>query len=104
MMMNYMAGPFMLLTVEKSLHVWGLLGWYGHIMIGGSMVFFYAGGIKLLRRTQKQRARKAGVSVDGTSTPASGGETPVSVTKMAAPLDDLARQLEAKADFSSNRK
>ena len=94
----------MLLTVEKSFLVWGLLGWYGHIMIFGSMFFFYAGGIKVLRRTQKQRAKAAGVSADGASTPASGTETPVSITKMADPLDDLARQIEAKADFEERRK
>ncbi|KAK7695571.1 hypothetical protein QCA50_000207 [Cerrena zonata] len=104
MMMNYMAGPFMLLTVKNSLRVWGLLGWYGHFMVFGTMLFFYSGGIKTLRGVQKQRAKKAGVSTDGTSTPGSGTETPTSITKMAAPLDDLAQQIEAKADFATTRK
>lgn len=103
--MNYMAGPFMLLTVEKSILVWGRLGWYGHVMIGGAMVFFYAGGIKFLRGIQKQRAKRAGVSTDGgASTPGTGANTPVSITKMAAPLDDLAQQIEAKADFGTIRR
>ncbi|RDB20528.1 Lysophospholipid acyltransferase [Hypsizygus marmoreus] len=84
MILNYAASPFMLLTASSSITVWTRLGYYGHIIIGGALVFFYAGGTHYLRTLQADRGilhagkkpaggAKAGVAdngdVSGTTTP-----------------------------------
>ncbi|KAJ6627426.1 endoplasmic reticulum protein [Mycena sp. CBHHK59/15] len=66
LLLNYAASPFMLLTATSSFTSWTRLGWYGHIIIGGAMVFFYSGGTKLLRGLQKKQAAK---QESGTTTP-----------------------------------
>jgi lysophospholipid acyltransferase len=48
----------MLLTAETSFITWGRLGFYGHILIAGSMAFFYSGGTKFFRRMQAKQALK----------------------------------------------
>ncbi|KAF9028332.1 MBOAT-domain-containing protein [Hymenopellis radicata] len=53
--LNYAATPFILLTIEDSIEAWRTLGYYGHIIIGGGMVFFYAGGAKFLRGLQRKK-------------------------------------------------
>ncbi|CAL1701570.1 unnamed protein product [Somion occarium] len=101
-MMNYMAGAFMLLTLEKSLIAWSRVWWYGHFMVFGGLVFFYAGGIRMLRSIQKQRVKQAGIAAAAVPAKAvSGVETPTSLTDMAAPLDSLAQEFEARADFGA---
>jgi len=52
--LNYAAAPFMLLSARNSFTAWSHLGYYGHIIIGGGLAFFYAGGTKLFRRLQKE--------------------------------------------------
>lgn len=47
--LNYAAAPFMLLSLPRSLVAWRLLGWYGHYVVGGALVFFYIGGAGLLQ-------------------------------------------------------
>ena len=44
--LNYVASPFMLLATRESLLTWSRLGWYGHIVVMGGLVFFYGGGAK----------------------------------------------------------
>ncbi|KAJ7179508.1 endoplasmic reticulum protein [Mycena filopes] len=58
LLLNYAASPFMLLTATSSFTTWGRLGFYGHIVIGGSMMFFYTGGTKFFRRMQAKQAAK----------------------------------------------
>ncbi|KAJ6456381.1 MBOAT, membrane-bound O-acyltransferase family-domain-containing protein [Mycena sanguinolenta] len=42
LLLNFAASPFMLLDVNDSILAWARLGFYGHIIIGGSLAFFYA--------------------------------------------------------------
>ena len=78
LILNYSASPFMLLTASDSLLTWSRLGWYGHIVVMGSLVFFYAGGTKFFMDLQKAKGIippskvAAAVSVqNGVSTPVS---------------------------------
>lgn len=50
----------MLLSIRHSLEGWGALGWYGHVMIVGSMAFFYGGGAAWCQRLQKKRVERLG--------------------------------------------
>ncbi|KIY71758.1 endoplasmic reticulum protein [Cylindrobasidium torrendii FP15055 ss-10] len=51
--LNYATIPFILLTIDDSLKSWRTLAWYGHGIIVGGLVFFYAGGSKLCKGMQK---------------------------------------------------
>ncbi|KAF5320661.1 hypothetical protein D9619_001199 [Psilocybe cf. subviscida] len=53
MILNYSASPFILLSGRDSILSWKRLGWYGHIIIMGSLVVFAAGGTKFCRNLQK---------------------------------------------------
>jgi len=79
---NYAAAPFMLLSVKDSLTCWSRLGWYGHIIIFGALLFFYGGGTKYFKQLQKERGiAPPGKSANGTATP---------VTSLAVPpLDNI---------------
>lgn len=94
LVLNYLAGPFMLLSARDSLLGWSRLAWYGHVFVGGALVFFYGGGIKILRGIQKQRVKAAGgVKVDGAGTPTEGS------TKNGLPVppvDEAAKRVEKK--------
>ncbi|KAH9947320.1 MBOAT, membrane-bound O-acyltransferase family-domain-containing protein [Amylocystis lapponica] len=92
MMMNYVAAPFMLLSVKDSLHGWASVGWHGHWMIGGALVFFYAGGTGFLRKTQAKRVKKAGVQSTQPTTP---GATDASL--VLPPVDSAAKEVEKAA-------
>ena len=52
MILNYAAAPFMLLTFTDSITAWTRLGFYGHVVIFGSLIFFSAGGAKYFKRLQ----------------------------------------------------
>lgn len=71
--LNYAASPFMLLTASSSVTTWSRLGYYGHVIIGGGLVFFYAGGTKYFKRLQVER----GIVTPGrgVSTPSGGSGT-----------------------------
>ncbi|PPR01662.1 hypothetical protein CVT26_013103 [Gymnopilus dilepis] len=85
MILNYAASPFILLSAEDSIKTWARLGWYGHIIVMGGLLFFYAGGAKWCRAMQKKKgilppskgkdgAAKGvsnGKATNGTSTPES---------------------------------
>ncbi|KAK2462342.1 hypothetical protein APHAL10511_005648 [Amanita phalloides] len=86
MIVNYAAAPFMLLSVKDSLTTWSRLGWYGHVIIFGAMVFFYGGGTKYFRRLQKEKGIAPSVKQsNGTTTP---------IPSLAAPLDKFAPPAE----------
>lgn len=80
--LNYATAPFMLLTVKDSLTAWSRLGWYGHILIFGSLVFFYGGGTSYLKQLQKERGIAPPAKV------ANGPATPVN-TLTAPPLEKI---------------
>ena len=53
--LNYAASPFILLSTRESLLTWSRLGWYGHIVVMGALVFFYGGGTKFCMNLQKAK-------------------------------------------------
>jgi lysophospholipid acyltransferase len=55
LILNYAASPFIILSARDSITTWQRLGWYGHIIILGSLVFFSFGGNKYFRALQKKR-------------------------------------------------
>ena len=55
LILNYTASPFILLSARDSLLTWSRLGWYGHIVVMGSLVFFYGGGTKFFMGLQKAK-------------------------------------------------
>jgi lysophospholipid acyltransferase len=68
--LNYVAAPFMLLNLKDSITAWSRLGFYGHFIIFGGLIFFYSGGTKYLRGLQKKRGlHLANGKASGTSTP-----------------------------------
>src|SRR6266567_1297010 len=84
MIFNYAASPFILLSAKDSILSWNRLAWYGHIVIMGSLLFFYAGGTKFFKGLQKARGivppvrgkpvngeAKMNASTTGTNTPVS---------------------------------
>ena len=80
LILNYAASPFILLTAHDSFLTWSRLGWYGHIVVMGGLLFFYGGGTKFFMSLQKAKgilppgkvAAAAAVSVqNGVSTPLS---------------------------------
>jgi lysophospholipid acyltransferase len=83
MLMNYAAAPFMLLTIEDSLECFSRVAWYGYIIVGGSLFFFYAGGTRALKKAQVKRVqnyqerlaeeRERDESVNGTAYESEGG-------------------------------
>lgn len=100
--LNYLAAPFMLLTWRDSILGWSRLAWYGHWMVFGALAFFYGGGIKMLKRMQAERVKKAGVAKGLEEVPsgiATGATTPGVQT--LPPLDDVAREVE-RTEFMRN--
>ncbi|KAK0498303.1 endoplasmic reticulum protein [Armillaria luteobubalina] len=63
MMVNYVAVPFMLLTVKDSLVAWYRLAFHGHVLVFSMLGFFYLGGARLLG------AKGKGKTSSGTTTP-----------------------------------
>ena len=53
--LNYAASPFVLLSTRESLLTWSRLGWYGHVVVMGGLVFFYGGGTKFFRSLQQAK-------------------------------------------------
>ncbi|KAL0581244.1 Lysophospholipid acyltransferase [Marasmius crinis-equi] len=87
LILNYVAAPFMLLSWSSSIEAWTRLGWYGHIIIMGGLVFFYAGGAKVFKGLQKQSAKKMTPTASGAATPV-GEKTfqlPPAFDKLAPP-------------------
>ncbi|KJA21611.1 hypothetical protein HYPSUDRAFT_140361 [Hypholoma sublateritium FD-334 SS-4] len=53
--LNYSASPFILLSGRDSITTWNRLGWYGHIIVMGSLLVFSLGGNKYFRALQKKK-------------------------------------------------
>ncbi|OCH95961.1 MBOAT-domain-containing protein [Obba rivulosa] len=96
LLVNYVAEPFILLTVSDSLHGWRNLNWYGQWMIGIALAFFYGGGTKVLKKFQAKRAKEAGVGEKVRVREQGAGQG----APVLPPLDDAAKELE-KAEFLS---
>jgi lysophospholipid acyltransferase len=77
MILNYAASPFILLSAKDSILSWNRLGWYGHIVVMGSLVFFYAGGTKFFMGLQKAR----GIVPPVRGKPAQNGEAKMNGSK-----------------------
>ncbi|KAJ7762829.1 endoplasmic reticulum protein [Mycena maculata] len=70
LLLNYAASPFMLLSFTDSFTTWARLGFYGHVIIGAAMAFFYAGGAKFCRSMHsKQQQAKMTRSPSSVGTP-----------------------------------
>jgi lysophospholipid acyltransferase len=85
--LNYAASPFMLLSASNSFTAWSHLGYYGHIIIGGGLVFFYAGGTKYFRHLQKERGIIPSIkaSANASASGNNGQGTPVSEKTFTLP-------------------
>lgn len=59
LILNYTVIPFMVLDMRSSVAAWGNLWWYGHLLVGGALVFFNGGGVRALKRVQAKRVGKA---------------------------------------------
>jgi lysophospholipid acyltransferase len=60
-LLNYVVVPFQLLDLKRSFLAWHRLDWYGHIIVGGTIIFFLNGGKKVMRSA----AAKRGVVIAG---------------------------------------
>jgi lysophospholipid acyltransferase len=74
LLLNYTAAPFMILGAVDSLRAWSRLGWYGHIMLGICLAFFWGGGGRLL----KSKSKRVGSSEP--NTPGVGTVPPVDLS------------------------
>lgn len=86
LLLNFTAGPFMIQSLTGSLQAWAALGWYGLVMVGACLAFFYAGGARLVRAKGGAPRGSSGKE----SVPASPGVATV------PPVDLGIRQAERK--------
>lgn len=68
LILNYAAAPFMILSLRDSLRAWSRLGWYGHVILGVCLVFFWSGGGRLLRAKGAKRGRESAPGTPGVGT------------------------------------
>jgi lysophospholipid acyltransferase len=61
---NLLAGPFLILELNGSIHVWRSVYFYVHVAVFVIEGLFAAGLAKKLKQLQKQRAEKAGVKLE----------------------------------------
>lgn len=111
--MDFIATPFMLLSIRNSLAAWRALDWYGLWIIFGGLAFFYAGGGKALKgfhptgpeMEKRQSPLRAQVPVGGFGAIPLNGTAPVTsgdagidpVTPgFVAPLDAAVKEVEKR--------
>jgi len=88
-MLNYIVAPFQLLDLKRSILAWHRMDWYGHIIIGGTILFFLNGGKKISRDALAKRGidisskKPASDIASGMSTP--GAATPGTPGSLGAP-------------------
>lgn len=95
MCMNFTAMPFMLLTISNSLKGWANVGWYGVVLVGGAMTFFYGGGSHYLKKVQANRVKKLD-ALRASSSVSSGAVTPgrpLTMPPVDIPLEEVDRKL-----------
>ncbi|TCD66824.1 lysophospholipid acyltransferase [Steccherinum ochraceum] len=93
LLLNYMAAPFMLLSLKDSFLGWANLQYYGIVMTVAAFAFFYGPGTSILKKMQAQRVKKAG----GVPVQANGVvKTPGPQVQTLPPLDVAAQRFEKK--------
>ncbi|EIN10257.1 MBOAT-domain-containing protein [Punctularia strigosozonata HHB-11173 SS5] len=70
---NFATGPFMLGTLPRSFRAWYNLDFYGVVVVGAGLAFFWSGGGEKLKAVQARRVGTAAAAVqakgeDGTTT------------------------------------
>jgi lysophospholipid acyltransferase len=90
LVLNFMAAPFMLLTLHDSFLAWSRLGWYGLWMVFGALAFFFGGGSRWLKSMQARRVMK--VPGEAKILASSGTLTPGIQT--LPPVDELMQEME----------
>ncbi|KAF8681605.1 membrane-bound acyltransferase family [Rhizoctonia solani] len=66
LILNYVAGPFCLLTISASIKSWSNMAWYGHIMVFVPLLFFKSPATGLLKNMATQREERARFLARGT--------------------------------------
>jgi lysophospholipid acyltransferase len=96
---NFITAPFMLLSIRDSVEAWRALGWYGFYIIFGGLIFFYAGGSKVLKNFHPQTTDKP--TLQGqipcgrlTATPGTVPLTPGFVPPIDLAVKEVERRLE----------
>jgi len=59
LLLNYAVIPFILLDLRSSIEGWRRAYWYGHFVIGASLIFFRSGAAKYLMALQAKRVLAA---------------------------------------------
>lgn len=97
LILNYTVIPFMVLDVRSSVSAWGNLWWYGHVLVGGALVFFYGGGVRALRRVQAKRVGRAREKQQEEEDAGDLSDAP-GAPVLPPPLEDAAKEIE-ESDF-----
>jgi lysophospholipid acyltransferase len=95
-LINYTIMPFMLLGFMDSFRGWYLLHLYGHVVIGGALIFFYAGGKQWLKTLQTRRTAKAQKRFEELKNQQGPGATVASDSFLLPPVDLAVREFEAE--------
>ncbi|CAE6497350.1 unnamed protein product [Rhizoctonia solani] len=66
LVLNYVAGPFCLLTVSASIQSWSNMAWYGHIMVFVPLLFFKSPATGVLKEMTTRREERARFLARGT--------------------------------------
>ncbi|CUA70341.1 lysophospholipid acyltransferase [Rhizoctonia solani] len=66
LILNYVAGPFCLLTISTSIKSWSNMAWYGHIMVFGPLLFFKSPATGILKKMVTKREERARFLAQGT--------------------------------------
>lgn len=53
--LNYVASAFVLLNFKDCITAFNRMGWYAHVLVAGTMLFFQAGGQRWLRKGLEKR-------------------------------------------------
>ncbi|KAH7343969.1 MBOAT, membrane-bound O-acyltransferase family-domain-containing protein [Rhizoctonia solani] len=59
LVLNYVAGPFCLLTISDSLKSWSNMAWYGHIMVFVPLLFFKSPATSALKKVATRKEERA---------------------------------------------
>ncbi|CAE6405140.1 unnamed protein product [Rhizoctonia solani] len=66
LILNYVVGPFCLLTIPDSIKSWGNMAWYGHIMVFAPLLFFKSPATGILKNMTTRREERARFLARGT--------------------------------------
>ncbi|CAE6391202.1 unnamed protein product [Rhizoctonia solani] len=66
LILNYVAGPFCLLTISDSIKSWGNMAWYGHVMVFVPLLFFKSPATGILKNMATRKEERARFLAQGT--------------------------------------